>query len=178
MKKMHKPNRNIEDIYALSPMQQGMLFHSLYEEQSGIYIEQDVVSFEGHLDVSAFKQAWEQIIERHSILRTLFVWQKGKQPIQIVRQRVALPWTEYDWRGQPDKEERIEALAREERLLGFKLDQAPLMRFYLIRLDEARYQFIWTYHHLLLDGWSKTTVVNEVVMLYEAAAHGKHLQLP
>src|SRR5215469_7362574 len=89
---------NIEAIYPLSPMQQGMLFHTLYNATSGVYFEQLKIRLSGELDVHAFKHAWRQLIERHPVLRTHFVWQDLKEPLQIVRQQVDLPWTELDWR--------------------------------------------------------------------------------
>ena len=91
--------KNVEDIYPLSPMQQGMLFHALEAPDSEVYCEQVSCSVNGNLRVSAFKQAWRQVIQRHSILRTLFVWQHRKKPLQVVRKRVELPWVEEDWRG-------------------------------------------------------------------------------
>src|SRR5918911_5121433 len=61
---------NVEDIYELSPMQQGMLFHTLYSPDSGAYIEQSVFAVEGESDILAFERAWQRIIQRHTILRT------------------------------------------------------------------------------------------------------------
>src|SRR5918996_1496914 len=176
---MIKPDRNIESIYPLSPMQQGMLFHTLHAPDSEVYCEQMSCSLNGNLNVSAFKQAWWQVMQRHSVLRTLVVWQHRKKPLQVVRKRVDLSWVEEDWRGLSPHEQqaRLEAFLEADRGRGFVLGQAPLMRCALLRMDEQRYYFVWSFHHLLLDGWSLPLVLKEVLAYHEALCRGQKLQL-
>ena len=88
---------NIIDLYELSPMQQGMLFHSLYSPESGIYFEQRSCKLKGNLDISAFKTAWQKVIERHTILRTCFYWEEAEKPLQVVYNQADLPWIEENW---------------------------------------------------------------------------------
>src|SRR4029078_8551507 len=90
---------NIEDAYPLSPMQQGILFHSLYTPQSGMYFQQMNFRLCGELNVAAFKQAWQRVVDRHPVLRTAFVWENLEQPLQVVGRRVGGPWEMLDWRG-------------------------------------------------------------------------------
>ena len=80
-------------------MQKGMLFHTLYAPESGVYFQQTVYTLHGDLDVSAFIRAWQRVVERHPILRTLFLWEQRDKPLQVVRRRVKLPWMQHDWRG-------------------------------------------------------------------------------
>ena len=161
---------NIEDIYPLSPMQQGMLFHTLYAPRSGLYIEQLSCALQGDLDVLALQQAWQRVLDRHPVLRTLFVWQDLDEPLQVVRQQVELPWEQRDWRklSSVEQQEQLESFLRADREQGFELSRAPLVRLTLIQTAESTYQFIWTYHHLLLDGWSQALVLDQVFALYEA----------
>src|SRR6266566_3960185 len=91
--------KNVENIYPLSPMQQGMLFHTLYAPESNIYLVQWIFTLQGELNISDFKQAWRRVIERHAILRTGFVWNNVEEPLQVVRKQMELPWEELDWRG-------------------------------------------------------------------------------
>ena len=172
---MSKHNRNIESIYPLSPMQQGMLFHALYAPESGVYCEQTSCSLNGNLNVSTFKQAWQQVVQRYPALRTLFVWRHRKEPLQVVRARVTLPWVEEDWRGcSPlEQHERLEAFLEADRARGFELGQAPLMRCALLREAEDAYRFVWDSHHLLMDGWSQSLVLQEVLACYEAYCEGR-----
>ncbi|MEH2198331.1 condensation domain-containing protein, partial [Nostoc sp.] len=177
---MNQQNKNIESIYPLSPMQQGMLFHSIFAPDSGVYFDQSSYKVHGKLNVSAFKQAWQTVVERHAVLRTLFLWEDYQKPLQVVRKSVDLPWVNHDWRGfsSVEQEERVEAFLQADRKQNFQLHQAPLMRCALIRLAENIYQFVWSYHHLLIDGWSGATIVKEVLALYEAGEKSHNLYLP
>src|ERR1041384_7725734 len=129
---------NIEDLYELSPVQQGMLFQSLYAPQSGVYCIQLSCDLRGHLDVRAFVRAWQQVLERHTILRTSFFWEEIDKPLQVVHRRAALPLEEYDWRGLSTTEQatRLRVLLKADRQRGFDLSAAPLMRLALIRTSE------------------------------------------
>src|SRR2546430_9824864 len=89
---------NLEDLYQLSPMQQGMLFHSIYSPDSGTYFEQSLFTVKGKLDVSSFETAWQRVMDRHSILRTSFLWEDLASPVQVVHRRVILPIATHDWR--------------------------------------------------------------------------------
>ncbi|NJO80367.1 MAG: amino acid adenylation domain-containing protein [Cyanobacteria bacterium RM1_2_2] len=170
---------NIIDLYELSPMQQGMLFHSLYTPASGLYIEQRCCRIQG-MEVIAFKQAWQHACDRHSILRTAFYWEEVDKPLQVVFQSVELPWMEQDWRGfsAVEQQERLTAFLQADRVQEFVLNQAPLMRCALLQVADDTYDFIWTHHHLLLDGWCNAILLKEVFIYYEAACQGKQAVLP
>jgi len=163
-------SKNIESIYPLAPLQEGILFHSLYDPKAGLYVTQYLLVFSGEFKVSAFRRAWQQVLDRHPILRTFFLWEGLDKPIQIVRQRVELPWDERDWRDLSPKEQeaQLEAYLEADRRRGFILSNAPLMRFLFIHLGEHKYQFIWSHHHLLLDGWSFALLLKEASNFYEA----------
>jgi len=170
---------NLDDIYPLSPVQQGLLFHTLSAPNSGIYFMQMSCTLHGELNVSAFKQSWQIAIARHSILRTAFIWEDLEQPLQVVLQNVELPWQSYDWRELSPNQQlaQLEAWLPTERSQGFTLSQAPLMRITLIHLAENTYQFTWSSHHLLLDGWSIPLVIKEVFTIYLALCQGKKISL-
>ncbi|MGZ3458485.1 MAG: condensation domain-containing protein, partial [Archangium sp.] len=173
------PGLPIEDVYPLSPMQQGMLFHSIVGASTGEYFQQICWTFHSPLDLSAFRRAWEAVVDRHPILRTAFYWQELPQPLQAVHPRVELPWHEYDWRGLPPSEQqaRHEAFLREDHSRGFDLSRPPLMRLSVMRLDEQVYRFVWSLHHLLLDGWSTGLLLNELFGGYDALLRGQALRL-
>jgi amino acid adenylation domain-containing protein len=176
---MSKPNKNVEAIYPLSPMQQGMLFHTLYAPNSGMYFEQLVCTLRGSLDIKAFQTAWQRVVERHPVLRTLFIWEQTKQPLQVVCKSVNLPWVNLDWQEFLlfKQQQQLEELLQAERSKGFKVEQAPLMRCTLIKVQADTYQFIWSHHHLLMDGWCLSIVLKEVLSFYEADVQGENLYL-
>src|SRR5205807_5057557 len=173
-------NSQIEDIYPLSPMQQGMLFHSLYVPESGVYVEQVSFVLRRSLNVSAFKRAWQHVIDRHSVLRTSFSWEDAcGAPLQIVHRNVSLVCQEEDWRGlsASEQHERLEIVVQKDRQQGFDLSKAPLMRLAIIRIAEDAYQIVWCHHHLLLDGWSMSLILKEVFGFYNGFCRGDQLQL-
>ncbi|HFQ9476899.1 TPA: non-ribosomal peptide synthase/polyketide synthase [Pseudomonas aeruginosa] len=160
------PLARIEDIYPLSPMQHGMLFHSLYEQASGDYLNQLRVDVHG-LDPARFRAAWQAALDSHDILRAGFLWQGDlEQPLQVIHKHLELPFAEHDWRGREALAEALDELAASERRRGFELEQAPLLRLVLVRMDEERYHLVYTYHHILLDGWSSAQLLGEVLARY------------
>jgi amino acid adenylation domain-containing protein len=170
---------NIEDIYELSPMQQGLLFHTLSAPNVGMYCDQNCITLSGTLDRSAFAAAWQQVIQRHPILRTSFHWEGLEKPLQVVHSTVALPIHYHDWRHlSPDEQQtRLTAFLEVDRKQDFELTQAPLMRLALIQTSDTVYQFIFSKHHLLLDGWSRVLVLKEVVELHQSLSQGQPLFL-
>ena len=118
------------DIYELSPTQQGMLFHTLYAPESGIYVEQRHCLLEGELDAAAFRQAWQHVVDRHGVLRSEFHWQETDTPLQVVYDTAILSWVEENWEQlvPAQQQARLSEVLLRDRTQGFQLDQAPLMR--------------------------------------------------
>ena len=170
--------KNIESIYPLSSMQQGILFHSLYAPESGVYFSQMTLNLKGN--VAAFESAWKKIVNRHSVLRTLFVWKNRPTPIQIILKQVNLPWNNLDWRGlsPTEQQQQLLELLLTQREQGFQFNQAPLMGCTLIKLNEDTYQFILNFHQILMDGWSLPIIFKEVLSFYEADVRGETCYLP
>ncbi|HSP79666.1 MAG TPA: condensation domain-containing protein, partial [Myxococcaceae bacterium] len=139
------PGTALEELYPLSPMQQGMLFHAEFSPRSGEYFEQVTCTFHAPLDVAAFRRAWQEAVARHGILRTAFLRQGLEQPLQAVHASAELPWQELDWSGVPGEEQarRLETLLAEDRARGFELSSRPLMRLALIRLEGRVYRLLW-----------------------------------
>ncbi|HEY9767131.1 MAG TPA: amino acid adenylation domain-containing protein [Coleofasciculaceae cyanobacterium] len=172
--------KNIANIYPMTPMQQGILFHTLNAPQTGIYVVQSSYQFNNQINLPAFKQAWQQVINQHCVLRTSFHWQQHHEPFQVVHKQVELPWREWrqgDFGIENNEREQLEAWLEKDRQEGFNLNQAPLMRLSLIHLANNTYQFIWSCHHLILDGWSTALILKQVLDNYQALSQGQHLLL-
>ncbi|WP_165423126.1 non-ribosomal peptide synthetase [Ktedonosporobacter rubrisoli] len=171
---------NVEDIYELSPMQQGILYHTLYAQKASIYVVQFCYRLHGELDTFQFKLAWRKIVERHAILRTSIYWKELDKPLQVVRLRVSLPWEEEDWRflSSAEQQTHLQALLQQDQTCRFDLTQAPLMRFKLVRTANEAYYFVWCSHHIILDGWSAALVMGEVWETYHAALQMRIAHLP
>ena len=157
-----------EDVYPLTPLQQGLLFHSLFEPQSGVYIEQLSCLLRGDLDHAAFLEAWRMVMACSTPLRTAFMWQELDRPVQIVLPGEAPPIIELDWRDAPESRQhaRLQEFLLNDRLTDFDLTRPPLMRLALIRTaDHARY-LIWTHHHIVLDGWCLPIILSDLFACY------------
>ncbi|HEY4458904.1 MAG TPA: amino acid adenylation domain-containing protein [Pseudonocardiaceae bacterium] len=169
---------DIVDVYPLTPMQEGMVFHSAHG--GGAYVEQFSCLLGGPLDSQALRTAWAAVVERHTVLRTSVHWAGIPAPVQVVHGSVSPEWTELDLRGVPavEQDARLELLLAEDRALGFVLDEPPLLRFTLVRLAGREHRFVFSHHHLLLDGWSFPRVVGEAFHRYEALVRGEAPVLP
>lgn len=156
-------------------MQEGLLFHTVMHPGSGIYHMQDRYGIQGQVDVEAFREAWQQVLDRHPILRSAFVWEGLGNPHQLVYRRVALPFEFLDWRQftQSQQESMLEDLLRAERQQGFDLARAPLMRIRLVRLAEDRYRLIRSHHHILMDAWCTSLVLQDFKDCYKALREGQ-----
>jgi amino acid adenylation domain-containing protein/non-ribosomal peptide synthase protein (TIGR01720 family) len=167
------------DLYPLTPLQQGLWFHALVNPESGVYVKQHVFRIEGHTNRDVLRQAWEKVMAQHAILRTGIIWEGLEHPLQLVRSTVELPWAEVDWRESPDNEHqsRLLKFLDEDRLRGFDLTQAPLMRLTLIQVAETSAILVWSFHHLILDRWSVDLVQQEVWSAYQTLVQGQPLQI-
>ncbi|HEY3492144.1 MAG TPA: condensation domain-containing protein, partial [Solirubrobacterales bacterium] len=156
----------IEDLYRLSPLQEGMLFESLYAPNA--YVMQSSWNLGGDLDPDRLRRAWELIVERHAVLRSSFHWEGMERPHQVVHSEVALPWLEEDWRSVPagERDRRLEEREKADLRAGFDLEVAPLFRLLLVRLEDGLWSLTWTQHHLLVDGWSLSQVLSELFAIY------------
>lgn len=171
--------KNVETFYPLSPMQEGMLFDTVYATGAGVYVAQISGRLLGEIDLPVFTRAWQHVVDRHQILRTFILWEGVQRPVQVVRHEAALVPELLDWRDvlAAEHDARLQEFLAADRARGFVLTQAPLMRVTCIRLAEDAYQFVWTFHHMVLDGWSVFLVLGEVAACYEALLRGQTPQL-
>src|SRR5262249_26276159 len=152
---------------------EGMLFHALYAPGSPLYFQQASYRVTGALDVPALRRAWQTVVDRHGVLRTAFVWGGLSRPLPIVRRQVELPFPEEDWReAGAAVHGRLDALLADEPGRGFELDRPPLVRLRLLRLGDEEHELLWSHHHAVLDGWSRTLVIQELFSLYESYRSG------
>jgi amino acid adenylation domain-containing protein len=172
-------SEHIEQIYELSPMQQAMLFHSLYAPGTGVYLLQQNLRLEGRLDVPAFERAWRLMVERHEVLRTAFFWQDLEKPLQVVHRQAGLEVGCEDWSGLGEEERRgrLAAFLEADRRRGFDLSAPPLTRLALFELAPDRHQLVWTTHHIVVDGWSQGLLLHELFAAYAAFVDGREPRL-
>jgi amino acid adenylation domain-containing protein/non-ribosomal peptide synthase protein (TIGR01720 family) len=162
--------QSIEDIYPLTPMQAGMVFHGLGQEDRGLYVEQITFVLDGVPDLQQLGAAWQQVVDRTPVLRSRISWDGPAEPLQVVRREVSLPLVYADWRNLSPQQQREELRTwlDRDRAQGLELTTAPLMRVALARLSDVEVQVIWTFHHVLLDGWSVFQVLSDVFACHNA----------
>ncbi|MEU9191156.1 amino acid adenylation domain-containing protein, partial [Streptomyces sp. NPDC048484] len=165
----------VEDIYPLTALQQGMLFHTQLAGESGMYWVQNGLLLEGELDLAALRRAWELVFGRFEALRTGVVWDGVPEPLAVVSRAVPLPLEVLDFSeaGEQALADHLEA----DWVLGADFEAPTLARIAVIRLAEGRHQLVWSYHHLALDGWSVPIVLGEVLEAYHAFRAGQRPQL-
>ncbi|MET9696664.1 amino acid adenylation domain-containing protein, partial [Streptomyces sp. NPDC006529] len=172
--------KEIEDIYPLTPMQAGMLFHTLAEPGSGAYFEQMSFTVDGVRDPALLERAWQHVSDHLDVLRGAVQWEGVDRPLLVVHRRTGLPVVHLDWRTLSAGEQAL-ALERhlaEDRARGIDLSAAPLVRLAIVRTSDTSVRVVRTSHHVLLDGWSTFQMLDELVTAYRAVAAGEHPALP
>ncbi|MFE7610156.1 amino acid adenylation domain-containing protein [Streptomyces celluloflavus] len=169
--------RTVEDVFRLTPMQQGMLFHRLMDPASDAYFNQLALPVEGVGDPRAFAAAWQGVVDATPALRTAIVWDGLSDPVQVVHRRAELPVELLDWRAHSpeERERRLRRLLAEDRARGLDLSVAPLSRITVVRTAEESVLLVWTSSHLLLDGWSTSVVFAAVGRVYAAVRAGREV---
>ncbi|WP_189986788.1 amino acid adenylation domain-containing protein [Streptomyces capoamus] len=159
----------IEDVLPLGPLQEGLFFHALYDED-GVdpYTVQSLFHLRGAIDVDSLREAARALLRRHGVLRAGFRQRGGERPVQVVRREVPLRWTEHDLSGLSDgeRETELRRLVDEDRVRRFDMNRPPLMRFTFVRYGADEYRLLVTKHHILMDGWSSPIVVRDLFELY------------
>lgn len=170
---------DVEEFFELSPMQEGILFHVLYEPHAGMYFQQIVAPMKG-LDVPAFVKAWKMLVDRQPILRTSFHWKGLPRPIQVVRREVPFSVATLDWQGLPPMEQKrkLAEFTQEDRARGFDLEQAPLLRATLVQVGPGQFYLVRSHHHILMDGWSGSILFRELSRIYNLLRRRRPVDLP
>ena len=170
---------NIQNLVALSPMQEGLLFHALYE-QGDAYFEQALIRIEGALDASCFERAWNELLRRHEALRTIFVVKNVPKPLQVVLKERRLPFTYRDVSslGEEARRGALEAYRREDLGHTFDLSREVLLRVGLLKVAPTEHLMVLSFHHILMDGWCQDILLRELLTVYRALSQGRPSPLP
>ncbi|WP_070105668.1 non-ribosomal peptide synthetase [Burkholderia plantarii] len=160
----------LDDLYPATPLQQGLLFHSLLER--GAYLNRKRLTLRGEVDIDAMRRAWQTVIARHPVLRTRFVRAHGGTMLQAVHAAVPLPFEVHDWRERDDYETAFASWFDEAAPKRIDLDAASLMHVALFRRPDGAHDLAWFNHHALSDGWSQSQLLGELTRAYVAARAG------
>jgi len=182
---LHAANPDLEEIYPITPMENAMLFQSMLSAEADdqpdqLYLTQVVWTIEGQVDGAAFAKAWKKVAQRHETLRTSFHQQYLDQPLAVIHSDPIIELTHEDWRDSDtsDRDSRLAVLLHDDQQRGYALNNIPLMRVYLLQFGDTDFRFIWSHHHIIIDGWSIPLVLDDLFAAYNAATSNTELSLP
>jgi amino acid adenylation domain-containing protein len=158
-------------------MQQGMLFHTLYDPESAPYFEQFSCVIEGEVDLKMFDDAWNHLVDSYPIFRTVFNWKDTGKPVQIVLKKrpITLEILDLKHLEKAAQEMWIDDFMNDDKKIGFDLAKGPMMRLFMFELAKCKYFFLWSYHHILLDGWCLQPILTDFFTSYMSLAKGQVL---
>ncbi|MCH9696798.1 MAG: amino acid adenylation domain-containing protein [Gammaproteobacteria bacterium] len=171
---------NISEISPLTPMQQGMWYQALREPQSTAYHEQVSFSLHGEMNSAVYQKSWDMLVDRHAILRTVFSDDQSHDPVQITLKQINATFVIEDWSEWPDSDtqRQLTQLLDSDLHTRFDLTAKPPLRIRLIKLDHQRWHLLWSFHHIILDGWSVAVLMDEMARIYHAISQQRLPQLP
>ncbi len=164
--------QKIQDIYVLSPMQEGMLYHYLMDRQSPAYFEQFDLALCGRIDQALLEESFRRLVARHDALRTIVRYDKTRRPVQIV-----LKERKFNLHFEETPESDVEAFKLADRERGFDPTKDMLMRVSLLQIGPERYRLIWSFHHIVMDGWCLGILYNDLLHIHEALRQGREPNL-
>ncbi|KAA9008675.1 amino acid adenylation domain-containing protein [Paenibacillus spiritus] len=169
----------IENIFSLTPMQKGILFHSRLNPRSAVYVEQLTFDLSGHIDPVLLELSVNHFISRHDALRTVFMNSKGGDFLQVVLKSRELKLNIQDIRdcSEEERTRRIEAFKAKDRERGFSLESGPLMRLTGFVREDSLLHMVWSFHHIIMDGWCMPLLFQEVFSILEAQSSGQTLEI-
>lgn len=167
----------IADLYPLSPMQEGMLFHELLDNSTGAYIYQVSYRIQGKVDAAAVAQIAGLLVNRHDILRTVFHFKETEHLLQAVLAESSAQFSYHELNSQ-SAEQQLQDLLQQDKNKRFNLEKGPLFRLALVKMSEDDHVFVWTCHHILMDGWCMGILIAEFRELYVSIVSGNAHRLP
>ncbi|WP_036604236.1 non-ribosomal peptide synthetase [Paenibacillus assamensis] len=168
-------NYEIENIYTLTPLQEGMLFHSLLDPESNAYFEQFVFTLSGQIEVALLEKSFNQIIERFDVLRTVFIYKESEQPLQVVLRKVEtnIPFVDLTDLSPLEQQQYVEEFKNREKEKGFDLQQDVLIRLSLFQTTSSTYKVVFSFHHIIMDGWCLGIIAKHLFGVYHELQQGK-----
>jgi amino acid adenylation domain-containing protein/non-ribosomal peptide synthase protein (TIGR01720 family) len=173
------PDNTLEDVYGLSPLQEGIYYHWLAEDSSTLFFQQVSCRVRAKgLAIEKLKEAYDRLTARHAVLRTSFSMEYAGRSLQLIRKEVPSNFTYEKLDSLADPGAQVALIRLQDRQRGFDLGSGTQMRLHVIDLSQGVYEFIWSYHHILMDGWCMSVLINDFNQLLSAAIKDITVDLP
>jgi len=171
--------KNVEDVYSLSPLQEGILFHHIMDEKSTAYFVQAIITLNGEVDADLFEKTFNKTIEKYDILRTVYTYKKTKKPRQVVlkKREMQIFFKDISLLEEETKTEFINNFKKEDEKMGFNLARDIPMRISIIKMSSAVYTIVWSFHHIIMDGWCLGIIFRDLMRMYQAFQKGEPVKL-
>ncbi|MCP5103045.1 MAG: AMP-binding protein, partial [bacterium] len=171
---------NVKDMYSLSPMQEGMFFHYIMDPKSSAYFEQMSYRVKGGLLPLLFEQSLNRLIRRYDVLRTVFIYKKAAKPRQVLlkTREARIPVEDISHLSEPEQDHYIEVFKERDRETGFELSRDIPLRVSILKLSDSAYEIVWSFHHIIMDGWCTAILIKEMMHFYSRLQEGKEPSLP
>ncbi len=166
---------DIKFIYSLTPMQEGILYHSLVDEQSTSYIFQTRFRMSGKLDIEKVKESLSLLTEKYDILSTMFFYKKVSKPRQVVLHERKIECNVIELSKMNEQEKEVAKIQQSDIQRGFDLEKDSLLRMTILRKSEEEHVLLWSSHHIIMDGWCLSLLFRDFMQYYEALVEGKEL---
>ncbi|GAA3932910.1 amino acid adenylation domain-containing protein [Chitinophaga oryziterrae] len=166
------PTGQTEDIYEQSPLQEGIYYHWLSSPASASYVNQVSYQVSGRLDINVIKKSYDYLCNRHAILRTSFTHRYAEKNLQIVKRKAGNEAKHILMPADVEEEVFIRSCKESDIQQGFDLHTDSLMRLSIVETGKDQYVFIWTYHHILMDGWCSGVLISELYVIYRSILAG------
>jgi amino acid adenylation domain-containing protein len=173
-----KAESKIKNIYDLTPMQEGMLFHSLMHNETGAYFEQSDITISGDLNIELLGKTLNLLLQRHDILRTVFLYKKVQKPRQVVLNERETSIYFEDLSGKSNSEQIIKEYTLNEQKQGFELSKDVLIKISVFKTNTSTFRLIWSFHHILMDGWCMGIILSEFFQIYNGLVKNTPVSLP
>lgn len=164
-----------EDIYPLTPLQEGMLYHNIADKKSTAYFIQHVISLEGKVNREQMQDALEVLAHKHKVFQTAVLYEKLLKPVQIIRKN-RVPeseMTDLSLFTKEEKEIQFEKIKKDDLVRGFDLEKDTLVRVKLVRFSDDAYKMLWSYHHIIMDGWCVSYVYGDYIKYFDLLRSGR-----
>ena len=166
----------VQDIYPLSPLQEGIYYHSILEENPANYFEQISYSIKGNIRYEIVEQSVNELLKRHESLRSAFVYKGYPQPLQVVLKERKVDFEVIEL--SENDPEQLRAIKEADKARSFDLEKDTLFRIKVIALGGGDFEIIWSHHHIVMDGWCNTILTEEYFTIYDQLVAGQTVQLP
>ncbi|MGO1370116.1 MAG: condensation domain-containing protein, partial [Senegalia sp. (in: firmicutes)] len=168
-------NKNIEKIYSLSPLQEGMLYHQILDEKSGNYVVQTTLKINGNLSVDLAKESIQLLAKKHDVLRTLIPLNRFKKSVQIVLKEKEIEFKEFDFQvfSSEEQEIKIDEFLKKDVERGFDFEKSSNFRVAIIKSSYNEWIMVWSFHHIIIDGWCLSILFQDYLSYYFALKNGQ-----